>query len=110
MGAGVPRPVHPKSHTHRKATAKPSTEGTAAIQRHRATPAVSTRKPSQDGNNQNHSAKNPAPTIRDAIAVGHRTPPSLALSVLVSSRAMGSLLSASFFSLRLGQFVERRSA
>jgi len=55
MGAGVPRPVHPKSQTQRSATAKPSTEGTAAIQRHRAAPEVSTLKPSQEGSNQNQS-------------------------------------------------------
>src|ERR1019366_10106596 len=74
IGPGVPCPVHPKSHTHRSATAKPSTEGTAAIQRHRAASAVSTRKPSQDGSNQNHSAKNAAPTAREATVAGQCAP------------------------------------
>src|SRR5215472_9741038 len=38
-GAGVPRPVHPKSHTHRSVTLNPSTENTAAIHRHPSAPA-----------------------------------------------------------------------
>ena len=37
-------------------------------------PAMSTRKPSHPGSNQNHSAKNPAPTSTDATVVGHRFP------------------------------------
>ena len=73
-GTGVPRPVHPKSHTHRSATAKPTTDGMAASQRQRAAPAVSTRKPSQRGSSQNHSAKNARPTASDAIADSHRLP------------------------------------
>jgi hypothetical protein len=74
IGAGVPSPVQPKSHTHCSAAAKPSTEGTPAIQRHRAKADVSVRKPSQDGSNQNHSAKNAAPTASDVTVVSQRAP------------------------------------
>src|SRR5579864_6115141 len=70
MGAGVPRPVHPKSQTQRMATAKPRTEGTAASQRQRAAPAVETANPSQPGSSQNHSAKKAQPTASEARAVG----------------------------------------
>ena len=42
FGAGVPCPVQPKSHTQRRATANPSTDGMAASQRQRAAPALST--------------------------------------------------------------------
>jgi len=48
-GAGVPCPVHPKSQTQRRATANPSTDGTAASHRQREAPAVSARNPSQPG-------------------------------------------------------------
>lgn len=69
---GVPCPVHPKSHTHRMATVKPSTEGSAPTHRQGAPSTAPTRNPSHDGSNQNHKAKKPAPTISDAIAAGHR--------------------------------------
>src|SRR5271157_29701 len=74
MGAGVPRPVHPKSQTQRKATANPSTDGTAASHRQRAAPAVSTLKPSHPGSSQNHKLKNAAPTSSDATVVSHCSP------------------------------------
>jgi hypothetical protein len=64
-GAGVPRPVHPKSQTHRSATANPITDGIAASHRQRA---VSTWNLSHPGNSQNHSAKNAVPTASDAAA------------------------------------------
>src|ERR1051326_5380217 len=70
-GAGVPRPVQPKSHTQRSATANPKTEGITASQRQRAVPTVSTVNPSPPGSSQNHSAKNPAPTARAAAALSH---------------------------------------
>src|ERR1700675_2557885 len=69
IGAGVPRPVRPKSQTHLSATAKPRTDGTAPIHRHRAAPTAATSNPSQEGNNQNHSAKNRAPTPNEATVV-----------------------------------------
>src|SRR5438270_11731436 len=72
MGAGVPCPIHPKSHTHRSATANHGTDGTTAIQRHRAAPPEengSTWKPNHTGNIPNHSAKNPDPTRSSAAAV-----------------------------------------
>ena len=69
MGAGVPCPVHPKSQTQRMATANPSTDGTAASQRQRAAPAVSTVKPSHCGSSQNHKEKNAAPTASEAAAL-----------------------------------------
>src|SRR5579872_5331734 len=74
MGAGVPRPVQPKSQTQRSATANPSTEGTTASHRQRALPAISTLKPSHCGKNQNHKAKNAVPTAREAMAVRARLP------------------------------------
>src|SRR5437899_1209904 len=58
----------------RRATANPSTDGTAASHRQRAAPAVSTRKPSHCGSSQNHKVKNTAPTIREATVAGHRSP------------------------------------
>jgi hypothetical protein len=70
-GAGVPRPVQPKSHTQRNATANPITDGMAASHRQRAAPAVSTRNPSHPGSNQNHNAKNDAPTASANAALGH---------------------------------------
>src|SRR5579863_10511167 len=72
MGAGVPRPVHPKSHTQRRATANPIKDGTAAIHRQRAAPAISTLKPSHCGSSQNHKEKNTAPTAREASVVSPR--------------------------------------
>src|SRR5579863_1367105 len=74
MGAGVPRPVQPKSQTQRVATANPHTDGRAATQRQRATPATSTVKPSHRGNSQNHKEKNAAPTVSEAKAVSQRWP------------------------------------
>src|SRR5512146_1670539 len=73
MGAGVPRPVQPKSHTQRIATAKPITDGIAASHLQRAAPAVSTRNPSHCGNSQNHKVKNAVPTRSEAAAVGQRS-------------------------------------
>lgn len=70
MGAGVPRPVRPKSQTHRIATEKPSTDGTTASHRHEAVCTASTLKPSQEGNSQNQRAKKAQPTNSDAIVVG----------------------------------------
>src|SRR5215472_2153161 len=74
MGAGVPSPVHPKSQMQRRAAAKPRIEGTAASHRQRATPAISTLKPSHRGSSQNHSEKNTAPTASEAAAVSQRKP------------------------------------
>src|SRR5229473_1577060 len=74
MGAGVPCPVHPKSQMQRRATANPSTDGTAASHRQRAEPGISTRKPSHRGSSQNHKAKNAAPTASEANAVSQRLP------------------------------------
>jgi hypothetical protein len=73
-GAGVPRPVHPKSQTQRSATANPSTDGTAASHRQRDAPAISTLKPSHRGSSQNHNAKNATPTAGEATAVSQRLP------------------------------------
>jgi len=73
-GAGVPCPVHPKSQMHLNATAKPSTDGTAPIQRQRVTPFTSTRKSNHDGSNQNQSAKNEAPTASEATVASHDVP------------------------------------
>src|SRR5208337_3504906 len=87
IGAGVPCPVHPKSHTQRSATAKPSTEGTAAIQRQDAPDVASTRKPNHEGSSQNHSPKNAAPTTREATVVGQFAPrSSLVIDVSISSK------------------------
>ena len=72
IGAGVPRPIHPKSQTQRRATANPSTDGTAATHRHRAAPAISTLKPSHPGSSQNHRPKNAAPTASETTAVSQR--------------------------------------
>src|SRR5579863_10680544 len=72
-GAGVPRPVHPKSQTQRSATENPSTDGSAASHRQCAVPAVSTRKPSHCGNSQNHRPKNALPTASAEIVVSHRS-------------------------------------
>src|SRR5208282_528559 len=69
MGTGVPRPVHPKSQMQRSATAKPNAEGMAATQRQRIAPAVSMRKPSNGGSNQNHSARKAAPAAREASVI-----------------------------------------
>jgi hypothetical protein len=101
IGAGVPCPVHPKSHTHRSATAKPITEGTPAIQRHRAALEVSTRKPSQDDSNQNHSAKNAAPTASDVIVIGQRAARSLARMVPTCRLAMETALLSQSISAHL---------
>jgi hypothetical protein len=46
----------------------------APIQRQSAAPVVSPRKPNQDGNNQNHSARNEAPTASEAMVVGQCAP------------------------------------
>lgn len=62
-----------KSQTHRSATANPSADGTAASQRKRAAPAISTRKPSHWGSSQNHRGKNAEPTASETIAVAHRS-------------------------------------
>ena len=67
IGAGVPRPVRPKSQTHRRATANPSTDGTAAS--HRQFGVVSTRNPNHPGSSQNHSAKNAVLTASEAKVV-----------------------------------------
>src|ERR1700733_5523041 len=90
MGAGVPCPVLPKSQIHLTATAKPSTEGTAAIHRHRAAPAVSTSKPSYGGNSQNHSARNDAPTTNDAMVVPQCTPSFGSLRIAVCPLVIGA--------------------
>jgi len=69
MGAGVPRPVQPKSHMQRKAAANPKTDGIAASHLHEVFPAASTSKPSQPGKSQNQRAKKAAPTTSEAAAV-----------------------------------------
>src|SRR5258708_28304001 len=56
---------------HLRATEKPSTDGTTPIHRHRAAPTAATSNPSQEGSNQNHSAKNEAPTANEALVVSH---------------------------------------
>src|SRR5580704_15561980 len=71
IGAGVRRPVHPKSQMQRSATANPNTDGTAPSHRHPTVLALSTRKPSHPGNSQNQRAKNAAPTASAAAAVSH---------------------------------------
>lgn len=70
--AGVPCPVHPKSHTQRKAIAKPSTDGTTANQRQSAAPTSSARKRSHCGRSHNQRAKNPEPTANEVSAAGQR--------------------------------------
>jgi hypothetical protein len=65
----VLRPVRPKSQTQRRATANPSADGSAAS--HRQLAAVSTRKPGHWGGSQNHKPKNAAPTVSEAVVVGH---------------------------------------
>src|SRR5215470_2557520 len=72
MGAGVPRPVQPKSHTQRSMTAKPRMEGTAPSQRQCAASRAAARKPSLLGSSQNQKAKKAAPTAREAKAVSER--------------------------------------
>src|SRR5580700_3715123 len=69
MGAGVPRPVRPKSQMQRRATAKPRTEGMAASQRQPAGAVLLIWKPSQGGSSQNQSAKKAAPMRREAMVV-----------------------------------------
>src|SRR6516162_3168377 len=59
---------------HLTATAKPSTEGTAPIQRQGATPIGSTRNSNHDGSNQNHSAKKEVPTASEANVASHCFP------------------------------------
>src|SRR5215471_11038049 len=68
MGAGVPWPVQPKSHTQRHAIANPSTEGITASQRQRAPLAAAMLKPSQCGSSQNDNEKKPVPTTMEANA------------------------------------------
>src|SRR5580658_1769792 len=58
----------------RRATANPSTDGSAASHRQRAAPAISTLKPSHRGISQNHKAKNAPPTVREAAVVSQRLP------------------------------------
>jgi hypothetical protein len=73
-GAGVPRPVHPKSQTQRRAIANANTDGAAANHRQRAAPAISTLKPSHRGSSHNHREKNAAPTATEAAADSRREP------------------------------------
>src|SRR5581483_4470622 len=70
IGTGVPWPDQPKSQMQRKATANPSAEGTAANQRQRAEPIISTRKPSHCGKSQNHNPRKAVPAKSEAISDG----------------------------------------
>ena len=89
MGAGVPRPVRPKSQTHRNATEKPKTDGTAPIHLQGASRAAATSKPNQPGSSQNHSAKNAAPTANEATVVSQTEPFDSTEGSLVMSDCLG---------------------
>ena len=64
-------------------------DGIAASHLHGLAPATSRRKPSHCGNSQNHKAKKPLPTSREAIVASQRLPFSSAGSVGDCASAIG---------------------
>src|ERR1039457_5759425 len=73
----------------RRATANPSTDGSAASHRQCAVPAISTRKPSHCGSSKNHKQKNAPPTASEASAACHRSPCSTAGTLPDSPSVIG---------------------
>ena len=69
MGAGVPRPVRPKSQTQRaSATAKPRMDGIAANECQRAGPAFDVE--AENGREQPEPQSQEGPTSKESIVVG----------------------------------------